>query len=346
MRIKSTERAEASHVSSQLSSSAVLPLSSPPSQPSVLSSKHPILAARSKRKLSELSLQNTSTSSIEAKSVFIKGRNRKTAELSNNKSNNTNQEDQRALSAQAENFKNQARVRVCGSGKLRLYTKIMVDRKTSTGSNSSQQSASNESSRSNNHHIATNSPKVTRRTVRRRDSSSLTLRQILLHPNQLPSRYSGVEWRILASPSIQNHHLETSGKSNRKVYDEKPNIRRNISLANVCGRRQLQKTMSLDDDDDCEVASIEDDVDELDEDEDEFTNADANSEEELYWLKKEHENGNEDDIIGDEDDDHYEDSEEAKFELPKKLVSSMRMMRSLTVSSPRHLERRGFMSHR
>lgn len=366
MRTKSTtRRVKTSLVSSQFLLSPASPslsLSSPPFEFPL--KQHPILA-RNKRKLGELSLQNTSLSSIAAKSVFINerggGGESDIAEI-NNKSGGQKEEKVVLSSRHSKNCRCQAKIRVCGSGKLRRYTKIMVDRKTSTGSNSSQQSMSNESSSStsNNKHetVSIRAKSATSTTRKRRTSSSTILRQILLPPNQPFSRYSGAKWLIQALPPTQNNSHRTNNRN--KINQQQANVSDSDSNL-VSTRRQLQKSMSVDVEDYGD-SSIEDDANELDEEE---FNADTGSEEELYWLninRETNEKNEEDDVVDDEeyddcddDDDDGDDdghSEEARIKgsesslLPVNIVSGTRMMRRLTVSLPRHRERTSFMSHR
>lgn len=338
----------------------LLPTPSSPLSPSFIDSSFRPFLIRCKRKLSELSLQNTSIVSNTNKSVFIESRARDDIIKINGENNRKEEEEEKDLPVEklAKNYRHRAKIRICGGGKLKQYTKMMIDRKTSTGSNCSQQSVSNESALSSLNHVSSpynyqTTQEKERLTQRRRKSS---FKQILLNPSQLFYHHPasdgdkvGAKWRIQALPLAQNY---------------RNNVGRNktTNQTNVFTRRQLQKTMSIDDDD-YEDASIEE--------EDEEENADIGSEEELYWLNNNR--GSDNVVVGagddDEDDEDYDYDEgevegvvdghcggvdvereaEARMKgqlstIPMNFVSGMRMMRRLTVSSPRH--QASFVSHR
>lgn len=347
MTTKSTQPAKTSQPAAQIH-----PLSSPLSQSFVDSSFRPILM-RCKRKLSELSLQNTSIVPNTNKSVFNDARD---DIIKINEENQKEVGKDLSPESLAKNCRHRAKVRICGGGKLRHYTKMIIDRKTSTGSNCLQQSMPNGSTLSSSNHVSSSSTNHQTGaeeglTQRRRKSS---FKQILLNPSQLFYRHTvsnGAKWRIQALPMTQNYQTNID--------------RSKTNQTNAFSRRQLQKTMSVDDDD-YEDASIE----EGEEDDYEEENTDIGSEEELYWLSNNRES-NDAVVGGDDDDDDYDyDEGEAEAEaevddghsgvdvnqevearmkgqlslIPMNFVSSMKMMRRLTVSSPRH--QASFISHR
>lgn len=290
------------------------------SQSSNLSANSPLrlplmlFVGRSKRKLSELSLQNTSATSIASKSAFIAAQADIIKLNDNNDTNSVRRKrrsskqpspvpDKQPSSVVIKNSltcrpnKHQAKIRICASGKLRGCTRTsMVDRKTSTGSSSSQQSGSNEpsspTSASPSHHAG-------RAHVKRRRSSTTTLRQILSNPSQL------FYW---------NH---TKLKPNLNQANNN-----NLYMSN---RRQLQKTMSVDDDD-YEDVSPENELENDGFEEEEFPGHDSSSDTLYPAFNSNYEEE-------EEEEEEENDEEESQTNLRMDLVSGMRMMRRLTVSS-------------